>query len=193
MSAQAGFTTQPKTGNASAALPVASHLRPFRARANPGEAASINSNHRPRHQVKPHRRPLQLCVAPQTLVPPFTLAPAPSLAPPGSDGSGRQSRRVLGLASRQFEAAPSGGGVTKGGNRREYAAEKENEEEREPASNSTSSSKREVGGRRKTHRRRALQPGVSSAPARGQTGPTTPVAASSANRRYIGRPGICRP
>jgi len=62
---------------------------------------------------------------------------------------------VLGRASRQFEAALSGGGVTKGGNRWECAAEKENEEEREPASNSTSSSKREGGGRRTTHGRRA--------------------------------------
>jgi len=30
-----------------------SHHRPLRARASPGEAASINPNHRPRHQVKP--------------------------------------------------------------------------------------------------------------------------------------------
>ena len=78
VSAQAGFTTQSKTGNTSAAPPVVSHLRPFRARANPGEAASINSNHRPRHQVKPHRWPLHLCVAPQTLVSPLR----PHLHPP---------------------------------------------------------------------------------------------------------------
>jgi len=44
-----------------------------RARASPGEAVSINLNHRPRHQVKPHRRPLHLRVPPQTLVPPLRL------------------------------------------------------------------------------------------------------------------------
>jgi len=54
-SARAGFTTQPKTGNISAAPPGANHPRPLRGRANPGEAASIKSNHRPPHQVKPHR------------------------------------------------------------------------------------------------------------------------------------------
>ena len=34
-------------------------------------AASINRNHRPRHQVKPHQRPLHLQVPPQTLVHPL--------------------------------------------------------------------------------------------------------------------------
>ena len=39
-----------------------SHHRPLTPLRSPGEAASINLNHRPRHQVKPH---------PQTLVPPL--------------------------------------------------------------------------------------------------------------------------
>jgi len=56
---------------------------------------------------------------------------------------------VLGLASRQFEAALSGAGVTKGGNRRERAAEKEKQKEKEPAKDGPSSPKREGGGRRK--------------------------------------------
>jgi hypothetical protein len=60
---------------------------------------------------------------------------------------------VLGLASRQFEAALSGAGTTKGGSMRERAAEKEREKEKEKERESTkdghSSPKREGEGKRK--------------------------------------------
>ena len=58
---------------------------------------------------------------------------------------------MLGLVSRQFEAARSGAGATKGDNRRSRPAEKEKEEkekERVPAKDGASSLKREGGGRR---------------------------------------------
>ncbi|KAH9990204.1 Smg-4/UPF3 family-domain-containing protein [Russula compacta] len=81
-------------------------------------------------------------------------APAPTLAPASSDSSGRRPRPVLGIASRQFEAALSSAGVSKGGNsRRERGVEKEKEREKEkqPAQDGPSSSreKREGGGRKK--------------------------------------------
>ena len=66
------------------------HIRPLRARASLGQAVSINLNHRSRQQVKPHRRHHHLRVPPLV----------PSLAPVSSNGSGRLSRPVLGLASR---------------------------------------------------------------------------------------------
>ena len=100
-----------------------SQIRPLRARASLGEAASINSL--ANYQVKPHRRPLHLRVLSQTLVPLLR----PHLHPPlclraltvlkDDRGLG------LGLASRQFEAALSGASVMKGGNRLERAAKKE--------------------------------------------------------------------
>ena len=68
-SAEAGSTTQPKTGNAPLLHLWPSHHRPLQARESSGEAASTNLNHRLRHQVKPHRRRLYLRVPLQTLVP----------------------------------------------------------------------------------------------------------------------------
>jgi hypothetical protein len=60
---------------------------------------------------------------------------------------------VLGLASRQFEAALSGAGTTKGGNMRKHTAgkgrEKEKEKERESAKDGHSGPKREGEGRKK--------------------------------------------
>ena len=198
MSAQAGFTTQSKTGNTSAAPPVVSHLRPFRARANPGEAASINSNHRPRHQVKPHRRPLHHCVAPQTLVPPLR----PHLHPPlrlraltvleDSRGACLDSRRgssrqpPVVVASRK--AATGGSAQPKRRTRRKVSPQVIVPLAR--GGGTEGGGQHTDVGRASAAWRFICSYGP---PARGQAGPTTPVAASSANRRYIGRPGICRP
>jgi len=113
-------------------------------------------------------------------------------------------RPVLGLASRQFEAALSGAEVTKGDNKQERAAEKEKQKEREPAKDGSSSPKREagLGGRRKEDDDEMRRACCSSAawrlicsynpPSRGQVGPATRVAASSANGRYVGRSVIYR-
>ena len=115
-------------------------------------AASINRNHRTRHQVKPHQRPLHL----------------------------ESPHRLWYI---------------------HYAQKGEGEGEREGTKDGSSSSKGEGDGRRKEGDARArgrlaavAQPSVLSAPTpvRDQAGPTTPVAASTANRRYIGRPDVCR-
>jgi hypothetical protein len=60
---------------------------------------------------------------------------------------------VLGLASRQLEAALSDAGVTKGGNRRERAAEKEEEEEGNSRMMVPLARRRAVGGRKRLHGR----------------------------------------
>jgi len=48
-----------------------SRLRSLRARSSPGGTASTSPNRRPRHQVMLHRRPLDLRVPAETLVPPL--------------------------------------------------------------------------------------------------------------------------
>ena len=134
-----------------------SHLHPLRARASPGEAASINLDHR-----EPSTSPGQTTsTTPSSSSPPsdsgasIMPAPAPPLVPASPDGSGRRSQPVLGLASRQFKATLRGAGATEGGNTRERAAEKE--KEREPAKDGPSSPKREAeeGGRKTMHGRGA--------------------------------------
>ncbi|KAI9464082.1 Smg-4/UPF3 family-domain-containing protein [Lactarius psammicola] len=95
-------------------------------------------------------------------------APAPALATSGSNESGRRARPVLGLASRQFEAALSGAGVSKGGSRRDRGTEKE----KEPAKDGPSREKKDGGSRKKKEddapgRKPAAlipQPGVLPAP-----------------------------
>ena len=65
---------------------------------------------------------------------------------------------MLGLASRQFEAALSSSGITKGGNRREHTADKEKEEEKESPQRMDPLVQRGragVGGRRTWHGRGA--------------------------------------
>jgi len=132
-----------------------SHLRPLRARASPGDAASTNPNHRPRLVTRlTHINGPFSSRAPTDSGTSITPGPAPSLAPASPGGSGSRPWPVLGLALGQFEAALSSAGVTKGGNRQEHAAEKE-KEEKEPAKDGASSSKRECGGRRTTHGREA--------------------------------------
>jgi len=53
---------------------------------------------------------------------------------------------VLGLASRQFEAALSGAGVTKGGGRRERGAERERDKDKGPAKDGPPSGEKREGG-----------------------------------------------
>ncbi|KAI9438318.1 Smg-4/UPF3 family-domain-containing protein [Lactarius indigo] len=92
-------------------------------------------------------------------------APAPVTAT-GSNESGRRTRPVLGLASRQFEVALSGAGVSKG-SRRDRGAEKE----KEPAKDGPPREKKDGGSRKKkeddTPARNPVlvpQPGVLPAP-----------------------------
>ena len=146
-SAKAGPTTQPKTGNTSAAPPVA--------KPSPSSPSKGKFGRGSKHQPKPpSTSPGQAAsTAPSYSSPPadsgifIKPAPAPSLAPESSAGSGRRSRPVLGLVSRQFEEALVGAGVSKDGSRLEHAAErgrgKGKEKEWEPAKDGPSSSKRE--------------------------------------------------
>ncbi|KAH9000616.1 Smg-4/UPF3 family-domain-containing protein [Lactarius hatsudake] len=93
-------------------------------------------------------------------------APAPAAAA-GSSETGRRTRPVLGLASRQFEVALSGAGVSKG-SRRDRGAEKE----KEPAKDGPPREKKDGGGSRKNKEEDAParnpvlvpQPGVLPAP-----------------------------
>ena len=122
-------------------------LSPSKGKPWPCDAASIKPKHRSRSTS-----PVQATsTAPSSSSPPtdssafITTAYAPFLAPASSDVYGRRSQPVLGLASRQFEAAVSGVGVTKGGNKRQRAAEEAKEKEREPANDGPRSWKREAG------------------------------------------------
>ncbi|KAH9169544.1 hypothetical protein EDB89DRAFT_1984660 [Lactarius sanguifluus] len=93
-------------------------------------------------------------------------APAPAAAA-GSNETGRRTRPVLGLASRQFEVALSGAGVSKG-SRRDRGAEKE----KEPAKDGPPPREKKDGGSRKNKEEDAParnpvlvpQPGVLPAP-----------------------------
>jgi regulator of nonsense transcripts 3 len=137
-SAQPGPATQPKPGTASAAPPAA---KPSPASPSKGKSGRGGGKQPPK---PPSTSAGQAASAAASSSPPMDAgaggpvsatasapAPAPALAPASSDGPGRRSRPVLGLASRQFEAVLSGAGVTKGGSRREHAGEKEKEKERE--------------------------------------------------------------
>ncbi|KAI0252763.1 Smg-4/UPF3 family-domain-containing protein [Lactifluus subvellereus] len=172
-SAQPGSSAQPKAGSAPAAPPP---TRPSPSSPSKSRSARACKQHAPA-QAQSQEAQSSKSPPPSSdqAAPVEADSPAspPPPAPP-SDGSGRRLRPVLGIASRQFEAALSGAGVSKGGGRRERGAEKGKEEkEKEPARDGPPRERREGGGRRKKREDDGLggrntvpnpQPGVLPAP-----------------------------
>ena len=188
---------QPKTGNASAAPPVA---EPSPSSSSPGEAASINLDHHPRHQVKPRRRHLHLRVPPQTLVPPLRLHLRLLLCPraltvleddrsPCLDSRQGSSRRPsAALAPLKAETCGSA-----------HPRKRRKGSPRRMAPLARRGRRRNEEGGRRTDAGRACCRSAAwclscsyNPQARGQAGPITRVAAGSTNGRYIARSGVCQ-
>jgi len=188
---------QPKTGNASAAPPVA---EPSPSSSSPGEAASINLDHHPRHQVKPRRRHLHLRVPPQTLVPPLRLHLRLLLCPraltvleddrspclDSRQGSSRRPSAVLAPLKAETRGSAQPRKRRKGNPRRMAPLARRGRR------------RKEEGGRRTDAGRACCRSAAwcltcsYNPQARGQAGPITRVAAGSTNGRYIARSGVCQ-
>ncbi|THH18892.1 hypothetical protein EW146_g2181 [Bondarzewia mesenterica] len=122
-------TSQLKNGGASIATAAASITKaaqPPSTKSNKGERQQSQTQSQEPQLLK---RPVTPASTTSIPVPPTpTSAPTETL-PSGSAGAGgRRSRPVLGLASRQFEAALSGAGVSK--TKRERAADREKDKDK---------------------------------------------------------------
>ncbi|ETW77358.1 hypothetical protein HETIRDRAFT_436258 [Heterobasidion irregulare TC 32-1] len=120
-------TSQPKNGSSPTTVPMTVSKAP------PTGPKSGRSG-RPQAQAQdtqPPRSPITPATTVATSVPSASISALPETAPPstGSGATGRRPRPILGLASRQFEAALSGAGVSKP--KRERAAEKDKGKDRE--------------------------------------------------------------
>lgn len=136
-STQTGAPTQPKAGGAPAASSTAKPP-PSPSKSKSTRASKHQASAHAQSQEAQHSKPSSATQTAASSTPAETGAststPAPVPATAGSNESGRRTRPVLGLASRQFEAALSGAGVSKGGgsSRRDRGTEKEKEKEPAP-------------------------------------------------------------
>ncbi|KAI0299343.1 Smg-4/UPF3 family-domain-containing protein [Multifurca ochricompacta] len=175
--AQSSALAPPKAGSAPAGPSAAKPPPPSPSKAKSARAGkqlgSAPTQSQEAQPPKPSSTPSnQVQVAPVLPSNSPTEVGASAPAPSASNASGRRSRPVLGVASRQFEVALSGAGVSKGGGRRDRGTEKEKEKEKEkePTKDGPVRERRDVGSRRKREedvsgRNPApTQPGVLPAP-----------------------------
>ncbi|KAI0267309.1 Smg-4/UPF3 family-domain-containing protein [Gloeopeniophorella convolvens] len=153
-STQPGSSAPPKPGSGQAAATSsaktpASPSKPKAGRANKQHAhalAQAQDGQPPKAAPVP---PTQAtATAPAASPAPSTETSTSTPAPPSASGGGRRARPVLGIASRQFEAALSGAGVAKG-SRRERGADKDKDKDTNkelPKDGAPSAEKKEGGG-----------------------------------------------